>query len=130
MFKNIGNKIKFFSGIFFALAIIGGIVGGILFCISTSSAWGLLIIAVVVLFGYVGSICLYGFGELIESNQYNSYYLSEILRRMDKQGNPNSTLNIQPQDSSKYATVGWTCDCGKTNPAENMSCIRCGKQKQ
>ena len=82
MFKNIGSKIKTLAKVLFWIASILSVVGGVLTILRVvlnaymdtpqkimSIVIGIGIIVFGILFAWIGNFLLYGFGELVDSNQ-------------------------------------------------------------
>ena len=68
MFNNIGKKIKGLAKTIFTIETVLAILGGLICCSLYESLIlvGLLIMVVVPLLAWIGSLLLYGFGELID----------------------------------------------------------------
>ena len=82
MFKNIGNKIKILAVVLFWLALASSIILGVItilqgvgnvrndsYSMVTAIIQGFLIIGGGFLTAWLGNFLLYGFGELVDSNQ-------------------------------------------------------------
>ena len=81
--KNIGSKIKTTASIFFVLAIIGSVIGGIIMIGSSVEGLGILLLLGGPLAGWLIFMMIYGFGQLVE----NSDYLRDSLAK------PGSVMN-------------------------------------
>ena len=82
MFSNIGGKIKTLAVVVCVLGSIASFVSGVIM-LTVGAVNGLLIILVGVLGSWIGTLCLYGFGQLIEDTSairvpsIMSYYMRE-----------------------------------------------------
>lgn len=95
MFDNIGGKIKTTAEVFCWIGIAVSFFGGA-FCISFDyGMMGLFMFLLVAglgsLFSWIGSFCLYGFGELIEQTTKSAYHahmsyitLRQIVNNQDE----------------------------------------------
>ena len=102
MFRNIGSKIKTLAKVIFWLSVIGSMIGA--FAVIALAAMrgsgdsiglaiiiGLVIVIVGIVFAWLSTFMLYGFGELIDTNQ-------KMLRIMQDQFRPktgNTTNNVE-----------------------------------
>ena len=71
MFYDIGKKIKTLAKVVCWIGIIGSVIGGIVMIATMGSVGvlsGLLTIVLGVLFSWIGSFVLYGFGEMVENS--------------------------------------------------------------
>ena len=64
MYKNIGGKIKTLAIVLFVILAIVTFIGGIFICYEAEEFWFVMILGPAL--SYVGSLTLYGFGELVE----------------------------------------------------------------
>lgn len=165
MFSNIGGKLKKLAVILAVLGIIGSVISGLVTMAGSSSmrmygsygigysagriVAGLLIIAVGFLLSWVGTMGLYGLGELIErtvQTEEHTRVLADEVRALRKQGiacnlplwdsKPSvapgvSTTVSTPSDSSTQtsdsSTDMWRCGkCGVMNASTAISCKNCG----
>lgn len=134
MFTNIGTKIKVLAKIVFIFGVIGGFIlaCGIWSSMSDNAGQnvgiffsGLFAFAAVFVASWVGVFLLYGFGELIDSNEKCEYYLSRL------QGETNSRFLERLTDSAdKHSESGWLCECGTRNRIGSSYCKICGKKKE
>ncbi len=91
MFANIGGKIKAVATVFCWIGIIASIIFAIVLFsqdnryVSTILP-GILCLLLGPLLSWLSSIALYGFGELIETNQENNRLMTELLSEVRKQG--------------------------------------------
>ena len=80
MFQNVGQKIKTVAQVFTWLGIVASVFGGIVLIVD--GGWelqlGLLVMVGGALLSWLGSLTLYGFGQLIEN--------TEILVRRSRDG--------------------------------------------
>lgn len=129
MFNNIGSKIKTLVKVFFWLAVIGGVIGGALVCKMSQSPLGLLVAGAIILVAWLGSFVMYGYGELIDSTQENTYYLKEIYNQLSK-SNLNTGSGEQSQGQSDQVMHSWECHKCKALNAGSMSyCENCGTRR-
>ena len=71
MFANVGGKIKAVAQVFTWIGIIGSIIGG-LSMMNANFIIGILTAVVGALLSWVGSLALYGFGELVENSDIST----------------------------------------------------------
>ena len=117
MFNNIGRKLKIFAKFVAIAGTLASILIGIAGIVTSGSdletinGWMLLISG---LFSSVAAaLILYGFGELVETNQ-RMYKL--MLRKAN-----NAALQTPIEDDT------WVCEeCGNINKNTNASCAKCG----
>lgn len=114
MFKNIGGKIKTLAVILTVIDIIGSIVGGIVL-IDMDEGLGATVIVVGILFSWINSFFIYGFGELIENTQ-------KIERNTSSLGKT-GTYNIKPQGNQVVSGINQ-----KSSQFTNMS-QKCGTEQ-
>lgn len=85
MYNNIGGKIKLLAAISFAIMAIGSFVGGIAMMATDDDLIlpGVFVLILGPVFSWVSTWVLFGFGELIESNEdtKNSVYAIENMLR-------------------------------------------------
>ena len=131
MFRNIGRKIKNTVTVLFWVAVGGSFIYGIVTCVATRSAIGLLVPVEIFPVALIASYFLYGFGELVDCTQHNAYYLEEIYKNMSKSGNQNMVTGQQPQGQPQQLNAaGWECPgCKKVNSGEATFCVSCGKRR-
>lgn len=91
MFDNIGGKMKAFAKILCILGIIGASIGFIVMLIGGIEAeeavviiMSFVVLGVGILFAWIGSWGLYGFGELIENSDKQTYLLNSIEKKIDR----------------------------------------------
>ena len=89
MFENIGGKIKTLAVVFAVLGIIGSIVGGILLIDVTLDVLGITVILVGIVFSWICSCFIYGFGELIETAQKIERNTASSLAKIGNFANTN-----------------------------------------
>ncbi len=110
MFHNIGRKIKGFAQFLTWTGILFSVLAGLVLLGSTSGLSLLLYTPIGCLLSWLGSMILYGFGELIECTQ-------RIAERLDP-----------PAGEETVHHEGWTCPhCGTKNLLGNAKCTSCGK---
>lgn len=83
MFTNIGTKIKTTAKVFAWVGIILSVLAGVALTISAGFIGGILVAIVGSLLSWVGSLALYGFGELVE----NSDIRTNLAVKADRQKN-------------------------------------------
>lgn len=83
MFTNIGTKIKTTAKVFAWVGIILSVLAGVALTMSAGFIGGILVAIVGSLLSWVGSLALYGFGELVE----NSDILTNLAVKADRQKN-------------------------------------------
>jgi len=144
MWDNIGGKIKTLAKVIAWLGIISSIIGGIILIIEgvriNQNSWfggggGLFIgigfgtIIGGVIFSWIGSWFMYGFGELIENSETIVYNTSKIERPLRTSSESNLS-NIPPVNPAQvnYGD-NWVCKCGKKNPTTAPNCKECGEYK-
>lgn len=113
MFDNIGGKIKGFAKIIAWLGIILSVIFGLL----SIEEGGIMIMIIGSVSSWLGSLVLYGFGQLVE----NSDKLVDALPKA------NTSVDISsPVTEPKEPAKPWTCyNCGTTNHARAAYCIKC-----
>ena len=165
MFSNIGGKLKKLAVILAVLGIIGSVISGIVTMAGSSNmrmygsygigysagriVAGLLIIAIGFLISWVGTMGLYGLGELIErtvQTEEHTRVLADEVRALRKQGiacnlpmsdskpaaTPSvsttvSTPSVSSTQTSDSSTDMWRCGkCGVMNTSTAISCKNCG----
>lgn len=83
MFTNIGTKIKTTAKVFAWVGIILSVLAGVALTMSAGFIGGILVAIVGSLLSWVGSLALYGFGELVE----NSDIRTNLAVKADRQKN-------------------------------------------
>lgn len=81
MFSNVGGKIKGLAQVITWIGIVASVIGGIVLMSKVSFIVGLLTAVVGSLFSWIGSLALYGFGQLVENSDQCVYYLTSIDRK-------------------------------------------------
>lgn len=150
MFRNIGRKIKGYAKIIFviyaALFTLAGIIAGISLIASGAQLMrysryyggggGLLIFlgimaiilipAIGLLISYISTMFMYGFGELVDSNQQMNEKMDAIITCMGGSKPEQITAN-----TAAPAQPNWTCaSCGASNQYDSKFCIKCGQQHE
>ena len=130
MFNEIGNKIKSFAKTFFWIAIIGFSILGISIIALSQNVYdrtaesqmlttGITIIVAGFVVSWIGSICLYGFGQLIDDNEKTRILLEHIAANNDIQISDSSpkqkTQSSRPSFSEKQQSTT-NISMTKTNP--------------
>lgn len=141
MFDDIDEKIKAVAVCTCALGMIVSVIWGIVLFFSSFLS-GLIVIVVGCCASWVGTITLYGFGELIEETRSNREISQQLLTALKLQQPP-----VQTESAKRAASVGsyaipgaksttgstagfWTCKtCGTSNPKVSLFCWVCGEYK-
>lgn len=168
MFSNIGGKLKKLAVILAVLGIIASVISGLVTMAGISSmrmygsygigysagriVAGLLIIAVGFLISWVGTMGMYGLGELIErtvQTEEHTRVLADEVRALRKQGiacnlstgdskpaaapsvsttvSTPSAPSVSSTQTSDSSTDMWRCGkCGVMNTSTAISCKNCG----
>ncbi len=126
MYDNIGSKIKIVAKVLCWLGIILTIIMAIILFVNGNYVPGAYISGVIYLifgplFSWIGSLFIYGFGELIEraKNIENKINVASQDKAL------NGSFNA---DSNESTLFGWKCVCGRMNPIMADTCI-CGRNK-
>ena len=142
MFYNIEKKIKVLAGVITILGIISSVVTGIILFGEKNIIMGLLTIVMGILFSWIGSFVLYGFGEIIETTKSIAKISSEIILQLRKDNTPNSksikenkvdniNLEINEKVEKEIKRIGAdkkTCpSCGCIISIHAKECPMCGK---
>ena len=138
MYENIGGKIKGLAKATALLCAIGSVVGGIAMMAEDEDliGWGLLVMFGGIMFSWISTWILYGFGELIENTNSIAFNCHELNYKIAKSKpseikNSNATVINNQSGAHKKApdATGWECTCGRMNPPYQRSCV-CGATKQ
>ena len=70
MFKEVGIKIMVAAKVLFALSLIACLVGSICLFAEELSLLGIVTLLVGPFVSWLGSVCLYGYGRLIDNSEY------------------------------------------------------------
>ena len=151
MFDNISEKIKTAANVICWLGIIANIIAAIVMFVAAdqTEAFGLIGLGIALLIlgpilSWVFSLFIYGFGELIESNntiENFCMYARRVLSESEKQNGDSNHAdgganNSAPVSStSAYSNVsitdGWKCAaCGRVNPVKKITCVECGAYRK
>jgi hypothetical protein len=146
MYNNIGRKMKI-TAIVVAIAetilfiVIGAVIieagndtYGYAYGYGSSATVGWFFLFGAPVIGWLSSLTLYGFGELIERAQG----IHEILLMKNNAGRTAAAPfqpqpHVQPQPQPRHGgdpqqRRTWTCQvCGQVNDLSNMYCIRCSR---
>ncbi len=110
MFDNIGKKIKGLAKAVTFIGILLSILLGMLYLVNSDVPSGILTIVLGCLGSWLGSLVLYGFGELVDCVQR----IADSLEA--------------PAQEGPVSHGGWTCPhCGEVNLLGDAVCRRCGK---
>ena len=132
MFEDIGGKMKTVAVIMFILGCIASVIGAF------TLEWFVIIIGP--LFSWLGSIGLYGMGELIDETTRNCRVNNEILEILRKQKRENEKATqssdkkpavVSNVSSNLHHTASagetWRCEkCGTVNDSASLYCKDCG----
>ncbi|MBQ7379816.1 MAG: hypothetical protein IJW70_09120 [Clostridia bacterium] len=110
MFDNIGKKIKILAEVLCWVGIVLSVLFGAILIISPAYTGemdllyrGIFVIVFGCLFSWVGSFCLFGFGELIEKNSETTQYVKEIRDHQKKQYR--NTTESEESESHHWNTL-------------------------
>ena len=108
MFTNIGSKIKTLAKVLFWISTIGSMIGafGVIAFAAMSGSdeiiiailIGVVIVVVGVIVAWLSNFMLYGFGELIDTNQ-------KMLRIMQDQFRPKTNTNVNNNIQPKVESI-------------------------
>lgn len=152
MFDNIGGKIKGLAAVCTGLGMAASVIGGIIMMTISESMvlLGFLVIVIGCLGSWISSLCLYGFGEMIDKickieeklqeSQYaasNSPQAESLERRCAETsvtGDANSatqtTIHYDHVETTTAIMIGETniqcANCRKIQFKGNKVCNRCG----
>ena len=135
MFEDIGEKMKTVAKIMFILGCIASVIGAF------TLGWFVIIIGP--LFSWLGSIGLYGMGELIDETTRNCRVNNEILEILRKQKRENekatqssdkkpAVVSNVSSNLHRTASAGetWRCEkCGTVNDSTSWYCKDCGNYR-
>ena len=140
MFGNIGGKIKTMAKVCTWLGMILFVIYGIVLAVNGAFFMGILMAVSLALGVWLAAIPLYGFGELIDSNQFlvwSNKEIIELLKQKDgssAKNNGGTTPDVnqasyapmtEAEKSDRLAKAGWKCTCGQINPSFVRQCT-CG----
>ena len=135
MFDNIGGKIKVLAAVVTILGCIVSFVFGIILFVEREFGMGFLVIIMGGLLSWVSSFVLYGFGELIESNQDIQKTNKDIYLHL-KSNNDSTTAKKSVQETNQpidRTRNSYLWDLLKTSPApaekKKSYCPDCGKER-
>ena len=127
MFANIGRKIKNFAKFSFGIGVLVSIIGAIYVIVSSLNGrepivgilTGLLIAVGGVIVSWLQTFLLYGFGELVDSNQkilrgYNDLATTnpELLKEWNYERNNKNGIFPYNVFQGTHMKVWWICDKG------------------
>lgn len=133
MFENSGKKVKVLAWIFFCLACIGSLVGGIIMWHNARDYGFLLFLAFACggfLSAWISSVVLYAIGEAADKSDLEKKIddLAQRLQGTTEQSNssvPASTNNRKPDSESMHVVCP---DCGAKNDVARVFCKECGSR--
>ena len=140
MLRNVGHTIKVIASILLIIVLIVIVIGVIgSFAtkgpIKQAQQWTVFLLAIVYA---VSAILLYGFGELIETNQKNADTNAEILALLkenlakDEQGQKQTSMGpvLTSSITQRGTADQWKCSkCGAYNANTSPCCTECGAYK-
>ena len=140
MYNNIGGKIKLLAAISFAIMAIGSFVGGIAMMATDDDLIlpGVFVLILGPVVSWVSTWVLFGFGELIESNEdtKNSVYAIENMLRSYIRNTTGATPSSSPTPVSSVKstapvapaapTAAPTAAPAKTTEVPSSFCTQCG----
>lgn len=138
MFDNIGGKIKMVAKLLCWIGIAASVIGGIgMICFEMVLAGAVTIVAGCLCL-WLGSLCLYGFGELIEETARSRKVNERLLDALNGQ----IKTDAAPTGAESAAAIGtdkidaakspaWQCKkCLGYNTSTEVNCKFCGKNKE
>lgn len=135
MFDNIGGKIKVLAVVVTIIGCIVSFVFGIILFVEGEVGMGFLVIIMGGLLSWVSSFVLYGFGELIESNQDIQKTNKDIYLHL-KSNNDSTTEEKSVQETNQpidRTRNSYLWDLLKNSPApvekKKSYCPDCGKER-
>lgn len=125
MYDNVGNKLKTISVLFMVLGVLLSIVTGIILIVISNSfmLYGVIIIIIGPILSWIGSLVLYGFGQLVEN--------SDILvsqNNKETEEDPQEKENAFPTPIIK--TVSPDNAAYVSNIIKTGKCRLCGKSNE
>lgn len=145
MFENIGGKIKTLATVICAVGIMVSLVLAVVFCVQEEILSGIGVLIGGCLGSWVGSFCLYGFGELIEETSITRQINADILTQLKAvSGEESSEQNKLTEAFRRASSVGsytipgaksasddsWRCKkCNSINHRTQKYCASCGEYK-
>lgn len=105
MFDNIGGKIKDFAGVICLIGIGLSVVLGFIIILSYNVAIGIAIAGAGSLSSWVGSLLVYGFGELVDNSKKTAANSEEIKIYL-RGATEKKMSEVKPQFSSPEKTEG------------------------
>lgn len=112
MFENIGSKIKNLAIVFTCIGFVASFITGF-----TVMPFGIIYIVVGCLISWIGSMLIYGFGQLIENTD----------KLVNKLSPEEETAEEITHSKSSSKRENWTCiSCGTENAGHIPYCNSCG----
>lgn len=100
MFDNIGRKMQNLAKFCCIMGIIAASITGLILIINSNgfagALIGIIVTAVAILFAWIGSWFLYGFGSIIENSQKKREYMDQIEKAA-------ADIEDEPAASSQYS---------------------------
>lgn len=100
MFDNVGNKLRSVAKIFCWIGIALSVLMAIAMLVAGNVVGALVALAAGALASWLGSLTLYGFGELIELTRENAAFNKKLLEVYAQINAPASLRRTQPVDSA------------------------------
>lgn len=145
MFENIGGKIKTLAMAICVLGVVASLILAVVFCFQADVLLGVVVLIGGCLASWVGSFCLYGFGELIEETSITRQINADIMKHLKAaSGEENSEQNRLAEAFRRASSVGsytipgakstsddsWRCKkCNSVNHRTQKYCASCGEYK-
>lgn len=152
MFDNIGGKIKSVAQVLCWIGIVASAISGIAMVFTVNFFVGLLVAAVGGAASWIGSLTMYGMGQLIEETTLNHAINQRILAHLEAGNAGKTAAEVRPfvvpaahhdergSQASRRAAIaaiaptagaeGWTCrKCGTRNIRGASTCRDCGEYK-
>ncbi len=139
MYDNIGGKLKTVAQVGAALGVIAsiilGIVNGRTLFLTDNPVGGFLLGLLIAgggsFLSWLGSLLMYGVGEIAENTEYMTSKISRLniyqSASTEKSPMSKSASNIDQINQSEY----WICaHCGQKVRTNRSTCWACGKEKQ
>ena len=102
MFDNIGKKIKGFATFLTWVGIICSVITGIILLIAKATVVGFAVMLIGSLSSWVSSFILYGFGQIVSSNESAAYYEKQNYEKLKNiESELNSLIKAQQEKENK-----------------------------
>ena len=84
MFENVGEKLKTLARLLFTLGFVAGLILAVISICNGNFLAGILFLAGYSLLGWLSSVGLYAFGQLVENSEDSARHLREMQTTMRK----------------------------------------------